>query len=199
MGSFFKSFCTERLSKFRRNAMFLTVRNYRNEFDEVSDFSVVFHIDYLNAVKRSREIIKLHKIGFKDCQGKKFSLQDLDTAKSELLSSYSDTLAGFNPRYTCQDVYDQVLDCDGKVIPGIKLHLAQDVLHLEGYRVQKKVLTPGKYPVVEHHPITMAKNFLRAKTPVDRWGQWKLVPKRFSQINVEAISISDQQVLRCDW
>ena len=196
MSSYFESFCTRELSKVRRNAMFLTVRDYENEFSEVSDFSIVFHVDYMNSIQRSKQIIEQYKPNFKDCEGRPFSIRDVDQARKELLDSYSMTLSGFNPLYTCIGAYEQVLDQDGQVIPGIKLHKKDDILHLEGYRVQKRVLRSGKYPVIKSYPLTLAKNMLRTRTPADRWGQFKLSRGRFSVITVDRINITHHDVLR---
>lgn len=179
--------------------MFLTIRNYENEYGEVSDFSIVFHLNYLNSVKKSQQIISTYKPNFKDCEGKQFSIQDLETSKKELLHSYGRTLSGHNPFYTCIGVYDQVTDADGKVIPGIKLHKRDDILHLEGYRIHKRVHRSGNYPVIHSMPVTIAKDMLRHKTPLGKWGQFKLTRGKFSSIVVDRITITHHDVLREAW
>lgn len=196
MSRFFESFCTRELAKIRTSSLFLSIHHYENEFSEVSNFSIVFHVNYLESVRKSQQVIKSYKPNFKDCEGKRFSLVDLETAKKELLSSYAMTLNGLNPLYTCIGVYDQVLDIDGKIIPGIKLHKQDDILHLEGYRVHKKVLRKGTYPIVNSIPLTLAKDTLRSRTPLFNWGQFKLVPGRFSHIVVDRINITDNDVTR---
>lgn len=177
--------------------MFLSIRNYINEFNERSDFSVVFHVNYKAAVVRSYDILKAYRPSFQDCHGKPFSMHELDKAHEELMCSYLHTLSGHgNPFYTCAGVYQQVLGADGKIIPGIKLYVKDDILHLEGYRLHKKVLRPGEYPISHSSSFTMAKNFLRTKTPVEHWGQWRLSVGKFDTITVGGISITDQQVIR---
>lgn len=192
----FESFCTRELAKVSYNSMFIAIKNYRNDYQEISDFSIVFHVDYRAALARSYEIVEAFRPSFQHCEGKKFSIKDLDKARTELLNSYSITLSGrTNPFYTCAGVYEPVKDNVGRVIPGIKLFKREDVLELEGYRIHKRILRPGQYPITEHAPLTIAKNILRAMTPIDRWGQFRLSPGKFNTITVSGITITDQDII----
>jgi hypothetical protein len=66
------------LGKLRTSSTFLTLKGYRSESGEVSDFSIVFHISYKNALLRS--IAKLEALVPAD---------ELEAqAKEECLSSF---------------------------------------------------------------------------------------------------------------
>ena len=173
--------------------MFLTVRDYRNEYGEVSHFNIVFHADYLSAVERSLDILKQYKPKLKDCTG--FTIWDLEQAKKDLLRSLK-TSSKKEHTHVDDEVYDAVSNKTGDVIPGIKLHSKQDVLHLEGLRIQKRIITRGIYPTVTSKQLTLAKDFLREQLPVGQWRQFKLLPGKFSAISVGSMSITDRQVTR---
>jgi len=175
----FKDFCIHIFSHVRPNATLLSVREYRNNWHEVSNLSVCFHASYLNAVRRAKVIIE------------KFATTDsvLVEAQAELLSSFGMTLAGNNPLYTCAGVYEDIPGADGKPIPGIKLHINQDLVHINAMKIRKKVLTPGIYPDTQSSQKTIAKRFLRSKTPLAHWVQFKLEPLRFSELAVQKMRI----------
>ena len=184
--SSFRKYCIEVFSKLRPSATFLSIKGYRNNYSEVSDFGICFHIDYINAVRRSNEILKAFSPNFKYCFGTEFSLYDLEAAKEELLRSFSVTLNGKpNPWYTCHDVYEKIYDVDGKVVPGCKLHIDPNVLHIEGRKIYSKVKIPGKYPNVKSSGKTIAKRSLRRETPLGDWVQFQLTPYRFDELVVE--------------
>ncbi len=194
--SYFESLCTQELSKLRPNATFLAIHNYTNEFQELATFSVCFHINYLAAVKKSKSIVEAFKPSFKHCRALPFTINDLVRAREELLSSYADSLTGYNPLYTCHGVYSSVVDAAGNKIPGIKLHKNQDLLHMEGFKVHKLIHKRGTYPSVNSSPLTLAKDFLRQLTPLNRWVQFKLSPGKFEKFTVEQLTVTYNDVIR---
>lgn len=196
MSQTYPSVATDKLSQLRPNSTFLAIHGYKNEFQELADHSVCFHINYLMAVRKSKLIVEDFKPSIRHCINQPFSLADLIVAKEELIHSYSESLTGKNSRYTCSGVYDQVKNVEGNLIPGIKLHKKDGVIHLEGYRIAKRIISPGIYPITNSASLTIAKNFLRKMTPLDKWGQFKLVPRRFDRISVEKLTIKDHDTIR---
>lgn len=191
----FYNHLVQEFSKLRPGATFLTIRGYSNNFGEIADVSVCFHVDYMNAVKRSKEIISNYNPTLMDCIGKLYSVEDLIAARQELLKSYDQTLAGTsNP--TTKDVYDSILGADGNPINGIKLHKNQELVHLFGYRVHKRIIVEGNYKEVKSAVRTLAKNDLREKTPLNRFAQYKLEPGRFDQIAVQNMTFNEEDLVR---
>ena len=175
----FKDYCIWILSHVRPQATFLAVRGYKNNFHEVANFSVCFHVNYLNAVQRSLDIVDGYA-----------PTNDIEAeARYEMLESYRWTLNGFNPLYTCHGVYEDILDAEGKPIPGIKLHTKQDSVHINAMRVRKNVISEGLYPNRDSSNKTIAKRILRATTPLAKWVQFKLEPKRFEELAVQKMRI----------
>lgn len=196
--SLFKSECTRQLSRIRPSSTFLTVTNYTNNFDELSNFSVCFHVSYLNSIRKALTVVQDYKPSVNDCDG--FDRSDLEVAKMELIESYKMTLSGYNPLATSAHAYnevigDEIVGPEGP-IKGLKLHRNQDILHLWGYRVHKRVLRRGNYPIDNRMPLTKAKDFLRGFTPLGNFVQFKLTPGKFERFVVEGITINVKQALR---
>jgi hypothetical protein len=181
----FSEYCVRVLGKVRPCATFLSIKNYHNNFAEVANFSVVFHANYHNAVRKAQAIIKQAKYP----GSKNFSKKDMELARRELLASFEDTLNGHNPLYTCHGVYESVLGADGKPLPGVKLHIRQGIVHINALKVRKRVITPGIYKKSNSSSKTIAKRYLRSITPLNNWVQFKLQPKRFDRLVVERMTI----------
>jgi len=175
----FKDYCVHIFSHVRPQATFLSIKEYRNNFAEVANFTVCFHVNYLRAVRDSLEFLD----GY-------YPDSDIEAeARDEMIQSYRWTLNGYNPLYTCQDTYEDIPDKNGKAIPGIKLHKRQDIVHINAKSVCKNIVSKGLYPDKKSSGLIIAKRMLRAKTPLARWVQFKLEPKRFSSLSVQKMLI----------
>lgn len=185
MNNSFKDYCIRVLGHVQPGSTFLSIKNYKNNFLEVSNFNIVFHANYFNAVKKSKNIIKEVKFN----KANLFSKLDFDRAKEEMLESFDMTLSGYNPLYTCHDVYEDVLGSDLKPLSGVKVHKKEGVVHISGLKVKKKVLVPGIYSEVVSEPKTLAKKYLKSLTPLNNWVQFKLEQGRFESLAVEKVKI----------
>ena len=176
-----KSQFVAELSKLRPSSTFLTLVSYRNEFSEVADYSIVFHMSYKNALERS--IMTLEGVIPSD------SLQTV--AKSELLDGYRKSLSKMKNTSIeeIDDAYMRFFDSDGKYIKGVKMHTASGALHLYGFVVHKRVIMPGVYPVRNKRALTQAKDKLRKLCPVDKFRQFKILPDQVDCITVENLSL----------
>lgn len=191
----FRCEATRILSELRRDATFLTVRHYMNNFSEICDFSIVFHISYKNAVQKSADLLSVYKPSNEDAVGRPYTRRELEVAKVELLDSFRLTLAGNNPLAKSGHVYSRIDNGEG-IIPGIKLHDTQDIIHLNGLRIWKNILLKGKYPPDNRAAKTIAKADLRSRLPIGRYVQFKLTPGKFRQLNVAGMTIKEDDVVR---
>lgn len=178
-----KQFVAE-LSKLRSAATFLSLTGYRNEHSEVADYSIVFHISYENALKRS--IVALETLGALDPID---PLREL--ARKELLDGYATSLTKIAtiPVEEIDDAYTRFFDSDGNYIKGVKLHTATNVLHLYGFVNSKRVHIPGQYPKRNKRDLTKAKDELRKFCPVDKFRQFRITPAQVDRISVEHLSL----------
>jgi hypothetical protein len=205
----FDSECVRIFSDLRPNATYLAVHQYTNNYGELSNFSIVFHINYRNALIRSKKLLEDFKPNMAHVLGRVFSLQELREAKDDLLSSIDDSLAGINPRATSAHAYSPILAlASGEewygesqsdpeyAVKGIKLHRRQDIVHLYGFLVHKVVLMNGNYPIVKSKPFTVARNYLRNMLPVGAFRQFKLTRGKFDRLTVEKVSVREEDVVR---
>src|SRR5678815_2816041 len=168
-----KEFVSE-LSKLRPSATFLSLAGYRNEHGEVADFSIVFHMSYESALKRSLTALE--------------SVVPSDTleaiAKLELIDGYTMSLQkmAVTPIIEIEDAYTRFFDADGTYIKGIKLHTETNTLHLYGLVNSKRILIPGSYPKRNKRPLTVAKDKLRKLCPVEKFRQFKVTPSQVDRI-----------------
>jgi hypothetical protein len=169
------------LAKLRPSSTFLTLLGYRNEHSEVADYSIVFHISYENALKRS--ITALEGVVPAD---------DLQVrAKRELIDGYNTSLAKMatTPVEEIDDAYTRFFDSDGSYIKGVKVHTATNTLHLYGLVNHKRVLMPGIYPHTNRRELTIAKDKLRKLCPVGKFRQFRITPDQVDSISVENLSL----------
>jgi hypothetical protein len=165
------------LAKLRPSATFLTLVGYRNEYSEVANYSILFHMSYKNALEKS--IAKLEAFVPTN------ALQTV--AKQELLNSFQTSLAKAEstPVEEIDDAYTRFYNSDGEYIKGVKMHTATGALHLYGLVVHKRVLMPGMYPSSNRRELTKVKDELRGMCPVGKFRQFKMLPSQVEHISVE--------------
>lgn len=192
----FRSEATKILSEIRKNSTFLTVHHYVNNFGEISDYSIAFHVNYLNAVQRAKNLLEAYQPTSEDCLNRPYTVDHLRVARDELIPSFGMTIDGYNPLATSADAYEEIMDQDKVLIPGVKLHKEQDILHLWGFRLHKRVVFPGNYPKDNRQLKTIAKDELRSMSPLGRFGQFKLMPGKFMKFVVEGLTVKERDVIR---
>jgi len=169
------------LAKLRPSSTFLSVMGYRNEHSEVADYSIVFHMSYENALKRS--ILALESVVPSD---------DLEVqAKRELVDGYQKSLTkmALTPVEEIDDAYTRFFDENGAYIKGVKLHTETATLHLYGLLNAKRIIVPGQYPPSNKRALTKAKDKLRKLCPVDKFRQFRLLPSQVDHLSVENLSL----------
>lgn len=176
-----KEFVAE-LAKLRPASTFLSVMGYRNEFSEIADYSIAFHINYANAVQKSINVLKQYSPA---------SAMERQ-ARLELLNSFDRSLynAKTIPEDQIDDAYTRFFNNDGEYIRGVKMHTKSENIHIYGLLVHKKVVMPGMYPVSDSRKeFTVVKDKLRKMTPVGKFRQFRMLPSQVDYISVEHISL----------
>lgn len=170
------------LSKLRPSATFLSIMGYRNEYSEVADYSLIFHMSYENALRRSLQALE-SVVPSSDMES---------VAKEELIAGFQKSLDKMaeTPIEELDDNYTRFFDSDGKHIKGVKLHTATATLHLYGLVNHKRILIPGNYSKGDNRrPLTIAKDKLRKLCPVSKFRQFRLTPDQVDRISVENLSL----------
>jgi hypothetical protein len=175
------------LSKLRPSATFLSIIGYTASSGEVADHSIVFHISYENALRKSMEVLEEYE-----------PKNDLEVqAKNELLQSFNKSLMDMETTAVedIDDGYQRFFDDGGKVVKGVKLHQTSNTLHIWGMANKKVVRTPGTYKEVKNKPLTIAKNKLRNLCSVSKFRQFKITPDQVSAIKVENLTLTTEGLI----
>ena len=183
----FKDYCIRVFSYVNPGSTFLSISNYRNNFDEHSDFSVCFNANYINAVRRSLNIVS--EFDPYNISVNNISTASLEAAKAKIINSFILTLGVDNPYYTCKGVYEQIIGANNKPIPGIKLHTEQDVVHINALKIKKTIIKQGSYPEYNSAPETIARKYIMRYTPLANWVQFKLEKDKFDRLTVQRMQI----------
>lgn len=173
------------LNSIRQGATMMSVMGYRNNFGEVADFGIVFHVDYIKAVKKALSVWRSRR-----------PLDPLEAkALDDLIASYSLTLKGPNPRATSADSYRRVTD--GKaLIRSVKWHDGGAAVHFWGFEVHKRIIKPGIYPLSRRSNWTICRERLIGLTPLGGFRQFKIEAGRFDRIGVERLTLKQKDLLR---
>ena len=169
------------LANLRTSSTFLTLHGYHDEHGGISDFSIVFHMSYENALKSSLDVMNAY-----------IPENDLEAqAKLELIDSFTTSLTKSETTKVedIDDAYSRFFNDDGSPVKGIKLHRDTDTLHIYGLIVHKNVITPAVYPKRNRKPLTIAKDKLHAICKVNAFRQFKITPDKVDCITVEHISL----------
>lgn len=178
-----KNFINE-LSKIRPQSTFLTLNGYKNAQDEVANYSIIFHMNYANALRKAIDTI------YSVVPETSLEMQ----AKKELLASYNKSLLKTleSDNEVLDDHYNYVKDDNGKVVKGIKSHVDTGVLYIFGTIVHKRIIQPGVYPMVNKRELTIAKDKLRKNLAVNKFRQFVIDPN-----HVESIVVDNLNLLPC--
>lgn len=173
------------LSKIRSSSTFLSLKGYKNNYGEIADYSIIFHMSYKNALERSILALETY-IPESELEAK---------ARQELLDGYNNSIQKIDsaPEEISEN-YSSFKDDNGNLIKGVKLHNSSNTLHLYGLIVHKKVIVAGNYPEKNKRPLTLAKEKLKNLCPVNKFRQFKILPNNVERISVEHISLVPSEI-----
>lgn len=168
------------LSKLKPSSTFLSLIDYENASGEIANYSIVFHMSYEQAVKKSLQMISEYE-----------AVGDLEIkAKNQLIESYQKSLDKMEttPMEEIMDGYQHFRAEDGYV-KGVKLHLETGNLHLYGLLNKKSVKVPGTYKDKKSSELTLVKNRLSKNLPVSKFRQFTITADKVSCIRVQKIEL----------
>lgn len=169
------------LAKLRPAATFLHLKKYRNEWGEIANYNIVFHMSYESSLKRSVATLESFT--------PQFPMEV--RAKQELLDSYRDSIKKIASTSIedIDDEYTRFFDEKGRYIKGVKLHTSSCTLHLYGLIVHKNVLVSGGYPPRNKEELTIVKDRLRGMCTANRFRQFRILPHQVERIIVEHLNL----------
>lgn len=169
----------------RQGATFMSIKGYTDNFGGTSNFGIVFHVSYINAVKKSLNIWQAYTPRNElECKVRK-----------ELLDSYLDTLSGSNFRARSAHAYRPI--SDGKsLIRSVKWHDNGKACHFWGFGVHKIELKHAIYPFDMRNESTIVRRYFLNMTPLHRFRQFKIVEGRFNSIGIDNLTLTQKDLLR---
>jgi len=137
------------------SAQWIAIDAYRNSVGEISDYTVLLHVDYLRMVRMSAMMLDhLHTEYAESCQQVWESLQRTIDGKQIPRQGFIE------------------------LCKGCKLHTDSDTIHIWGYVPRgergKRIIVPGVYPIKAEKPETVARRRVESLLPVSRFRQFAL-------------------------
>lgn len=180
-----KQFVAE-LKKIRPSSTFLTLKGYQSKSGEVADYSIVFHINYKNALISSINTLNSF-VPNNEIE---------EQAKQDCLDSFNKSIQNIESIQieNIQDGYSRFFDENNQYIKGIKLHNKTNTLHLYGFVVHKKIIKQGNFKKSNSSPLTIAKNKLRNMCKVSKFRQFRIIPDQLDSISVEGLHLLSEEL-----
>lgn len=152
------------IQKSPNGVSFVSIRNYTNQYGEISNQKINVGASYENAKKS--DIETLEKLDITNAEnGFKSSVLMLEKARVELIEAFikpnENRSKGQTEAYT-------------NICKGIRVHNQTGLLYLYGYRINKTVLLSGTYPTKNSRELTIAKDELRKLLKTNKFVNFSL-------------------------
>lgn len=134
----------------QQTPMFISVRNYRNEQNELSNYVINIGASYENAKLADTEKLKVAD-NFKDIDFGKVAAFS-EEARIALLEAILNPSSNHSKGQI--EAYETIC-------PNVRMHLETGRLFIYGFRISKEVLEKGTYKPVNSRPLTIAKDLIR--------------------------------------
>jgi hypothetical protein len=136
---------------------FFSIKNYTNKFGEVSNQLINVGINYEKS--KQSDITMLNSLDETKMTWKS-AMVDIVKAKIALIEAFIKPDENRSNGQT--DAYTTI-------VSGVRVHNDTGKLYIYGYRVSKKVIVEGEYPIVKSSNMTIAKNELRKLCKTDKF------------------------------
>jgi len=157
---------------------FVSIRNYTNKQNEVSNNLINVGIKYESA--KAKDIEFLTHLNLNDHQFKS-PLALIEEARHVLIEAFK------NPN---ENRSNGQIEAYTNILPGVKVHNETGVLYVYGYRENKTVLVQGDdKKAVKSAPLTIAKDELRKLLKTGKFTQYALEVGNEIRANKETLEL----------
>ena len=161
------------LSKSPTGVSFVSIKGYKNSYNEVSNNLVNVGASLDNAKKK--DIETLQALNVTELNGDSILLEK---ARVELINSF------INPN---ENRSQGQKDAYTIVAKGIKVHNETGEIYIFGLRTSKTIIEQGVYPIVNSRALTLAKNQLKKDLKSSKFTQYKLSSTAIIKTNGEEL------------
>lgn len=160
----------------QKTPTFIAVKNYTNEFGEVSNYVLNIGASYANAKESDTETLKVKE---------NFTAIEFG---SVALYSEEARIALLNANLKPSKQSKAQTDAYTTICPNVRMHNETGRLYVFGFRISKTVLKAGNYPTSNSSALTIAKNKIKETLKAPKFRQYcldKLVEIRMSGETLE--------------
>lgn len=158
---------------------FVSIKNYTNKQNEVSNNLINVGIKYESA--KAKDIEFLTHLNLTTIENRKSSIELLEQARHTLIEAFKNP--NENRSNGQKDAYTHIFD-------GVKVHNETGVLYIYGYRENKTVVTAGEAKkAVNSAPLTIAKDELRKLLRTNKFTQYSLEVGNTIKANGETLEL----------
>ena len=138
---------------------------YTNQHGETSKYLLHLNVNYLRVLARDLKVLGSLKT----------ENQYEEQARQELVNSLTVSIEtkGHNPDYTKEGYYTPL-------VHGVKYH--ENLLYVNAFVIDRKVLRAGFYPPVNHRPLTVAKNKIRKLLKSGSFREFKIDMNQIEEV-----------------
>jgi len=152
------------IQKSPNGVSFVSIRNYTNQYGEISNQTLNVGASYEKA--KLRDIETLEGLDITNAEyGFKSSVLMLEKARVELIEAF------IKPNETRSKGQTEAYT---NICKGIRVHNQTGLLYLYGYRINKSVLQSGTYPTKNSKELTIAKDELRKLLKTNKFVNFSL-------------------------
>lgn len=150
------------------SAMFMSIHSYQNSQKELSNITIITHLDYKRIVQESLE--KLNEITSVKVGDKVYTVSDPEFQKAygELWVSLEKSLVGENEKGNA--INEHYIN----ISKNVKMHKETGELYIDGKILKKNIIEKGEYREVKSRLNTLIKNAIRKELPVSQWKRYKI-------------------------
>jgi flagellar biosynthesis component FlhA len=131
------------LSKISSGCKFVSIRNYRNNEGEVSNYLINVGLSVQD--QKEKDLVKLNEA--------KFENPLLEKARIEMIETKTKNLN----KETASNQSLAQTDAYVSIAPNVRLHKETYSFKVTGFKVKKEVIVPIEYKAVNSSPLTIAK------------------------------------------
>ena len=151
---------------------FVSVRNYTNKNDEVSNYIINLGISHKDLLNRD-----LTMLNFLSPEDFKEDMPDIakphaEVAHAELVTSLTKNVSNNIEDHTTAS--RAAIETYTQLAPNVKIHNETGDIYITGYMVRKTVITPGNYPVRNKRAKTIAKDSIKKLMRSSKYRQFIL-------------------------
>jgi hypothetical protein len=162
---------------------FVSIRNYQNKNDEVSNYLINLGINYKDLQREDLALLSF--LSSEDFNFPTIAQPFANDAYNELIESLIKNIDKDIENHTTMSKAQ--LDTYTTIAPNVKIHNETEEIYITGYIIRKTIITPGNYKARNKRPKTIAKDTIRKVFKASQYRQFIL--KKIGTIRLNGLEL----------